>query len=406
MSMKFSKLSPDQLRWLPRIAAFRHGGLETLIKAASGLAQVGPKPELARGVNSETWKHLRRALIDLELMQEHKIPGIDTPYLRYSDELFNWLQINVNTDTRLDITRKHQRHMFQFCGQMEKQQIEDTMTTQALVALEMANLLHACHGVIEQGEEWGIEFADRLLPFMDTPGLEQDREKLIAARDDMKNRDDGSAHRLNLSNQAQTLFNEGRPAEAEKRLREMLHTFKPDEYFERASAWARIGACRAEVARLAFIKPTTAIDAFERAWRTLLTLEDAAGPLEMRRAVAMDLARLHDTEAQDEWIVKAVESHAKLPSVTESMAEYSDFIDEVLHVLEDPSLREDMNAQLAEAREAGWNEGADAVAKVLDGTRDLAPLARNLDLDDAVLVKTILDQIPYKGGKKPLYHPA
>lgn len=406
MSMKFSKLSPDQLRWLPRMAAFRHGGLESLIKAASGLAQVGPKPELARGVNSETWKHLRRALLDLELMQEHKIPGIDTLYLRYSDELFNWLQINVDTDTRLDITRKHQRHMFQFCGQMEKQQVEDPMTAQALVALEMTNLLHACAGVIGQGEEWGIEFADRLLPFMDTPGLEEDREKLTAARDELKNRDGGSAQRLNLSNQAQTLFNEGKPGEAEKLLRDMLHSIKPDEYFERASAWARIGACRAEAARLAFVKPTSAIAAFERAWRTLFTLDDADGPVEMRRAVAMDLARLHEGDARDEWIVKAVESHAKLNSVTEAMQEYTDFIDEVLHVLEDPSLRDDMNEQLAEAREAGWTDGANTVEKILDGARDLAPLARDLDLDDAVLIKTILDQIPYEGGKKPLYHPA
>ncbi len=386
-------MNPDNLPsdlkvWLPRLYPFQQGGLEPLIKAVSGLAQVGPKPELISGVNANTWPTLRSQLLNKGLIKEEKHPFNQVPFLRFSPELERWLKHHANTEVRLSTRRQHQRHYFQFCGQLSKQQRHSTDDAQALAALEMPNLLSAVHGVLEQGEEWGLEFAQRLLPFLASDRYNHEHKQLSEQAESLARHKGRKPWQLHLSNRAQQLYESGQYHPAEQALHALIAELDDQALFEQCSSWARIGACRGRLGQLA-----SAAQAYRHAHQLSAKLTPDQALLEMRRSIALDLSQLCDATEASQWLETAIISHAQLQHSQTALKEYDGFMQRIENALNNPQARQALNQELEQARAADWRAGADAIDRLLDGERNLAELSRYLDLDDAALIHALLKRL-------------
>lgn len=366
------------------------GGLESLIKAISGLGQVGPKPEFAPGANADTWPRVRHALLEAQLITAADTGVTDPPMLHFQPALNAWLEGHRDTETRLETTRNHQRHYFQFAGQLRQRRHREPQASALLARMERANLSHAVDGVLAQGEEWALEFVDRigeLFTDIDEPW------KDLHARAEMLARHlGGDPWRLRLSNQAQRYMEVRNFIAAEQVLHELLAGLGHDAVFERASAWARIAHCRIQATR-----PNEARAALMTAAGLVAELVQTEAVLEMRRGICLDMVAVCDELEAGYWWQRAIDCHAQLGSTIATLDKYADFLGRVETACCDPNASGELLAELDEARSAGWSAGADAVAAVVSGERDLFRLSNGLDLDDAALIAVLLSRLSVRG---------
>ncbi|MCP5140765.1 MAG: hypothetical protein H6980_00265 [Gammaproteobacteria bacterium] len=379
-------LPPDIRAWLPWLSAMRGGGLESLIKAISGLGQVGPKPEFAPGANADTWPRVRRGLEELGLLRIVATGHTDAPYLRFADALNDWLAAHPSTDARLVATRNHQRHYFQFAGQLIQLRHRDPAASAALTRLEHANLRAAVVGVLEQGEEWALEFVDRIGQLFDDIG--EPWGELHERADRLAGRLGGEPWRLRISNRTQRHFDAGEFHAAEGLLHELLAGLGETDHFERASAWARIAQCRLRVERA-----RDARAALMTAAGLCAELQRTDAVAEMQRDIALDLIRLCDDAEAMEWWQLAIACHASLRATRERLAGFDDFIDRVVLACANSEAFQRLAPELTEARASGWHAGADAVSALVAGERDLFKLGALLDLDDTALIAEVLRRL-------------
>lgn len=362
------------------------GGLESLIKAISGLGQVGPKPEFAHGANADTWPKVRRALLDSGLLEAIDTGVTDAPMLQFHPDLSRWLNANRDTESRLETTRNHQRHYFQFAGQLRQRRHRDPQASALLTRLERANLHHAVDGALAQGEEWALEFVDRIGELFSEIGEPWD--DLHSRAETLARHLGGDPWRLRLSNQAQHLFESREFRAAEQILHELLAGLETDAHFERASAWARIAHCRLQAAR-----PNEARAALMTAAGLCAELERSEAVLEMLRRISLDLVAVCDELEAGHWWQHAIDCHVGLARTRARLAEYADFLTRIEAACCTPEHADALHAELDQARAAGWTAGADAIAAVVAGERDLFRLSVNLDLDDAALIATLLKRL-------------
>ncbi|MGB1109007.1 MAG: hypothetical protein ACPG4N_01555 [Gammaproteobacteria bacterium] len=433
--MASEKLSviPKHLRpFVARLGPFQGGAQETLLLAITGLAQVGPKPELATDVTRDTWPELRDTLLENELIAERELPGSARPFLRFEADFASADWQALSDDQRAQIERRYQRHYFQYVGQLKKLRATHLDEARELVDIERGNLIAAAQGAIDEGEEWALEFVERLSPFLSDAQLEEEVERL---RDRVQIHYDpvGSPGWLRQrSNDAERLLQAEEFLAAKLVLSELIEALPADDHFGRMSNLAR----RAYVSRQLEQSDAAMLD-YQAAVRAANSADESTARSEMLQRIHLDQASLlaaqgqpadaltagqralRESESLKDWITMAqvagiqvdlserlgdeqrAGAYRRLRRLAIScsdegkayLIEQQGFIDQVCEAVRNPANRPALNELLATGESAGWVDGVTAMRRILAGERDENLLCEPLEWRDGILVHTILQEL-------------
>lgn len=424
---------PEHLRsHLARFGPFRGGAQETLLLAITGLAQVGPRSELATGATRDTWPQLRDALQVAGLLEERALPGSARPYLRFSRDLADDAWQALSDDQRQQLERRHQRNYFQYVGQMGKLRRTHPDEAASLVEMEMDNLLAATRGAIDAGEEWALEFVERLAPFLQESGREDEagelRDRVCIHYDPT-----GSPGWLRQrSNDAERLIQAGEFAAARDILDQLLEQLPESEPFARMANLARRAQCSRQLNELpqSLADLELALKAGEQAPESVAGAEtrqrihlDQAALFAQQGALTQALAAgqkaLRESEGLKDWSTMAQVADIQIDLATKLqdparigayrrlrrlaiactdegrayLADQQSFIADAVAATRDTRARKRFEDLLQQGERAGWSAGVRAMRRILDGERDENSLDDHLEWRDAILVHAVLQEL-------------
>lgn len=420
--------------WVVRLAPFQGPAHENLVMSITGLAQVGPRPDLATGVSRDTWPRLRQALLERGLMHEHDFGDGGRPGLVFSEQLLDLARETLAQETlshetlasaetgdnaRSQMLRHYRRHYFQYAGHLKKLHSRDPERALSLARFDADNLLAAARQTLDAGEEFGGEFAGRLATLSEAL---RETARNTAAFDDLVERAAQSEGRVGgitwIQNRTRAVMadmSSGDFERARTSLLELLDHTPADDPVTTAAQLSWLGRCEAALERFDDARQRfegalrlrdrlatteagrqTLCDCSEDHLRLLLAMEDiptaeiidalrewlnrltphAGGEVAASRAwyLARELSgEGRAAHVADHALNRAVEI---LEHTRHGVALLSDTADFIEAAIADAGrgVSPALDALLKDGEEQGWTEGARAIRAIADGERDLASL--------------------------------
>ncbi len=437
---------PDDLQqWLPRLGLFIGGAQETLLLAITGLAQVGPKPNLATGIGAQDWPRLREALIQRGWIREQAV-GSGRPWLHLEHASFRqaWQELDDNQQNQLK--KSFRRHYFQLAGQRLKAitRTDNPAASDALwVELEANNMLQAADWAETAAEPWAAEYLQRLQALFKRCNIQQFDKQLLQALTRLLG--DEAVIRQQLSDQAERNLKSGNLQAACEDLQTLL------ERQDNHTANANVNTAHARAAthaRLGYVLTRQkdyelAEKQYQLANKIISGQELQAAQLELLLRIQLDLlglqllrnqpdgletpikqtcdriAHLFSNTANTEfiehseraaWELDRNANHCKhRPSIArmrhtarrlrylspagQAMVDDQQYwIQTVIQATTESGIRKQLENEL-ETSQQEWPQGVEAIRQILDGERDEEHLCTGLELEDAVLIHAVLQGV-------------
>ena len=211
------------------------------VEQVKELAQM-PQRELAVGADESTWSALRQALEATGLIQTERLPGVAEPYLKFHPTLAPVLRSRLTAAEQTELTNRYRQQYYQLSGDLYEQDSTNPLAARAVAKGELPNLLAAVSGALDAGEEWAVDFVDKVNRFLFIFGLNKDLAALTQ-RAEQLGQLGSQAWDLARTNVGKQLFSAGRYAEAEQVFAEILAGLGEEVSYERCNTLAWLGRC-------------------------------------------------------------------------------------------------------------------------------------------------------------------
>ncbi len=169
LNLSLKRLDPEAQKFLPRLGVFEGGAMEHILLTITALDKTEKDSD---------WSALRQALETTGLIQPELLPGVAVPYLKFHPTLAPFLRSRLSAEEQTELTSRYRQQYYQLSGDLYDEDTTNPLATRALVKRELPNLLFAVHGALAAGEEWAVDFADKVNLFLQLLGLNRDRAKL------------------------------------------------------------------------------------------------------------------------------------------------------------------------------------------------------------------------------------
>lgn len=431
--------------WLARLGVFRIGAQETLLIAITGLGQVGPRGRLATGATPDLWPRLRDKWLADGTLEERILNHSNRPFLVIDEDAAGAAFSRLTEAQQAQLKRQHQRHYFQFAGQLRQRLHHHADAAHQLAKLELPNFIEAIAGALANREEWSLEFLERLTPFLDVDhqSLRQQLSEQAAALF----HEPGSQGWLSTrSNAAEQAIQRGDYPAALISLDAILERLTPPgaqanprTAYARASHLARRAFCLGQTGNL-----NEAHDSYRQAEQSLELAEQNIGAADNTQAIdetriTIDLDRaslwmqagdfqaafvagnraLRRAQQWQSWdkmsqiadqlaiVATTINDQGKALAYRKmaarcwresaagkaSLDSYAALIAQVTGDAKRRRLSKALQVQLEEARASDWLAGAAAIEQLVAGERDESRLSANLGREDFGLLLLLLEQV-------------
>jgi len=257
ISLEFSlrRLGDETRAALPDLAVFQGGCLEpTLLEITE--------------MDAELWQTARAELEQAALVAVESVPGVIPPFLRFHPTLVPYLAARLPAARRAELEERYWQRYYALANYLYNADTQTPHQARAIALRELPNLRRALDlALMRASAEAGaaaeaVEFADRIAKFLDHFGRWREREAMMEKVGKLEIRSEEGlteAEYLMLSRQGDTLWQQGRAAEAEVLFRGLLERLETsaayDAAYDHAMTLFSLGRCLAAQGR-----PTQAIE--------------------------------------------------------------------------------------------------------------------------------------------------
>ena len=247
VSLDFSlrRLGEETRRLLPSLAVFQGGGWEPNILAVT---QIPP----------ETWNAVRPELQRAALIRAEELPGVTAPFIHFHPTLGPHLSRLLPGATRAELETRYCQAYYEFAKFLYHSDSQNPMQARSLAQREMPNLKRGLTLMLAANEvNTAVEFAGSIVKFLNNFGRWRERDALLekvhryqaVVNSGQSAGSSGQlltkAEFLIASRRGETLWSQGRAAEAEKVFRSLLARMEAgadDETgYDRCLTFGRLG---------------------------------------------------------------------------------------------------------------------------------------------------------------------
>jgi tetratricopeptide (TPR) repeat protein len=225
LNLSLQRLDADLLAVLPRLGVFQGGAFEAAILEVS---QFEP----------EQWQKLKVALLRTGLVQvENRM------FLRFHPTLAPVLWGRLTAEEQGDLRLRHQQEYYALANFLYQKDSQNPEAIRVIARRELANLLWAVNGALDDQSENAVDFVDSVNKFLDNFGLKRDREFLTERLNRVVGTVGSESWYLVRSSQGEQLNDAGQYQAAADLSSEILQELDPKPSFDRVSTLLRLARC-------------------------------------------------------------------------------------------------------------------------------------------------------------------
>ncbi|MFZ4558349.1 MAG: tetratricopeptide repeat protein, partial [Pseudanabaena sp.] len=191
------------------------------------------------------WHELRTQLEATGLIRAESLShlGVGVPFLKFHPTLAPAMLSRLTEPEQQQLLSRYRQRYYQLSGYLYFEDDKNPFFTRAIAQRELPNLLYAVRGSIAAGEDFAVDFVDKVNKHLYIFGLNQDRENLTEMAQHMGGEVGSQTWYLTRSNTGEQLCNAGRYAEAEAVFQEILTGLGATPSYNRCVTLGRLGRC-------------------------------------------------------------------------------------------------------------------------------------------------------------------
>jgi tetratricopeptide (TPR) repeat protein len=227
LNLSLERLPADLSELLLRLGVFHGGAFESMILK---VLQFVP----------EQWQKLKATLLRTGLVQ---VEEIGLPFLRFHPTLAPVLWGRLIAEKQGELKLRYQQEYYAFANSLYRQDLQNPAAVRIVARRELANLLWAVNGALDDQSGNAVDFVDSVNWFLDNFGLKRD-QALLTERLDLLVGTVGSQNwYLVRSSQGEQLFKASQYEAAAKLFVEILQALDNKPSFDRVNTLNRLGRC-------------------------------------------------------------------------------------------------------------------------------------------------------------------
>jgi tetratricopeptide (TPR) repeat protein len=230
LNLSLERLDAEAHQWLPRLGVFQGGAMEHILLMITEFSE-------------EQWQKLRPALESTGLIQPEILPGIRYPYLKFHPTLAPALWSRLSSEEQTELLASHRKKYYRLSAFLYDEDTPNPYETRVLAQRELPNLLYAVSGALDTGEEWAVDFVDKVNRFLYVFGLNRDYDKLSQMLEKVNGQIGDQTWYLARSTVGDQLFYSGRYQEAGRVFNEVLAGLGEQPTYERCITLGCLGRC-------------------------------------------------------------------------------------------------------------------------------------------------------------------
>jgi tetratricopeptide (TPR) repeat protein len=232
LNLSVSRLDPEAQEWIKRLGVFQGGAFEDDLIAITEIAET-------------EWHELRTQLEATGLIRAESLShlGVGVPFLKFHPTLAPAMLSRLTEPEQQQLLSRYRQRYYQLSGYLYFEDDKNPFFTRAIAQRELPNLLYAVRGSIAAGEDFAVDFVDKVNKHLYIFGLNQDRENLTEMAQHMGGEVGSQTWYLTRSNTGEQLCNAGRYAEAEAVFQEILTGLGATPSYNRCVTLGRLGRC-------------------------------------------------------------------------------------------------------------------------------------------------------------------
>jgi tetratricopeptide (TPR) repeat protein len=234
LNLSLERLDADLLELLPRLGVFQGGALEYMILKVLPFAP-------------EQWQELKAALLRTGLV---RLENIGKLFLGFHPTLAPVLWRRLTAAEQGDLRLRHQQEYCCLLGTLCIEDSKDTEFIRVIARRELANLLWAINGLLDDRSENAVYVVTGVNLFLDYFGLKRDRAFLTERLDRVVGTVGSKNWYFVRINQGEQLYNTGQYQAAANLFAEILQTPDPEQSFDRIKIMIDLGRCLASQGQL------------------------------------------------------------------------------------------------------------------------------------------------------------
>ncbi|MGK7956454.1 MAG: CHAT domain-containing protein [Crocosphaera sp.] len=280
LNLSLDRLDDTVKQWLPRLGVFQGGAMEDMLLKVTGLGQVDEDPEIAQvrqafqmmkrgelpeelvqqitqneyyaemveylaktnnlteGADENTWNEVKQALQATGLIQLEAVRGNTVPYIKIHPTLLSvlWQQLG-DSNLKNELIQGHYQQYYQLSGYLFTEDYKNPETIRPIAIKELPNLLMAVHNALDAQDENAIDFVTNVNLFLEIFGQNKKRKQLTQRLEVFE---DDYLAQITIG---ETLYSQGRYAEAEQIFRRILQQLGEDISYSRSLTLLKLGRC-------------------------------------------------------------------------------------------------------------------------------------------------------------------
>jgi tetratricopeptide (TPR) repeat protein len=232
LNLSVSRLAPEAQEWIKRLGVFKGGAFEDDLIAITEIAET-------------EWNELRTQLEETGLIQAESLShlGVGVPFLKFHPTLAPAMWSRLTESEQQQLLSRHRQHYYQLSRYLYFEDSKNPFFARAIAQRELPNLLYAVRGSIAAGEDFAVDFVDKVNRFLFVFGLNQDRADLTERAQHLGGEVGSQTWFMTRQNLGQQLLSSGRYAEAEKIFQETLAGLELEPSSRRITVLIDLGRC-------------------------------------------------------------------------------------------------------------------------------------------------------------------
>jgi tetratricopeptide (TPR) repeat protein len=229
LNLSVSRLDPEAQEWIKRLGVFQGGALEVNLLEITEIAET-------------KWNLLRTQLEATGLIRSEALESGQT-FLKFHPTLAPAMWSRLTEPEQQQLLIRHRQRYYQLSHYLYFEDSKNPFAVRAIAQRELPNLLYAVRGSIAAGEDFAVEFVEKVNQFLGYFGLNQDRKTLSEMAQHIGGEVGSQSWFVTRSNTGEQLRNAGRYAEAEAVFQEILTGLGATPRYERCLTLGRLGRC-------------------------------------------------------------------------------------------------------------------------------------------------------------------
>jgi tetratricopeptide (TPR) repeat protein len=234
LNLSLERLDAGARQFVRRLGVFEGGAMENVLLM---ITEFTP----------EQWQPLRRQLESAGLVRAESLENVDVgvPFLKFHPTLARVLWASLDEEEQDPLQRRHRQRYYALSGYLYQEDRKNPYAARAIAQRELPNLLVAVRGAMDAGEDWAVEFVEKVNRFLMVFGMNGDRKDLTDRAGQLAQSVavGSQAWYLARSNAGEQLWQSGQPQRAIAIFQEILTGLGKMVSYERCFTLGKLGRC-------------------------------------------------------------------------------------------------------------------------------------------------------------------